>query len=184
MGLEAEPATSDRMAFADRGKMLLGHHVTHASRRPTVAGIILVIGGTIAVIVGQLFTRLDGTPRIEPNVTPHNPRFTIRFAAVIEEPSRMPLDTAIDINELIADKNVGVAFVQFDHPMATVMSSSFVALSGALYLSCEVSGFRCWCIDPERANAVFHRRIRQIRFTHATNLVIGRFADKVGLITF
>ena len=88
----------------------------------------------MAVIVGELFARLDGAKRIEPDPLVDNPRFAIRVAVVIEKPGQIPLDTTVNRMEFIEGEHVGVVLVQCDlsldlgEPGANVLDKALIPL--------------------------------------------------------
>jgi hypothetical protein len=87
----------DFFLIAQGVKVLLGHDVADAFGRPTAAGAFLVIGKVVTVIIGQLLTRLEVAPGVDPDAPTHNIHLAIRIAAVIDEAGGIPVDAPIDI---------------------------------------------------------------------------------------
>ena len=105
------------MAFANRGKMLLGHPVAHARRGSTVAGTCLIARQGVTVVVGQLFAGVDAAPGINPNATAHHYRLAVGDTAVIEKPGRIPHHAAVNIIVLIEGKEVRIVPLQVFLPL-------------------------------------------------------------------
>src|SRR5262245_47698219 len=84
--------------FSNDRNQLFGDHVPRTGRRAAAAREIHEIVEAVSVVKGQLFPAQDRFDREYPDaVTVIRIRFAIRFAAVVDQASGIPADSAVEI---------------------------------------------------------------------------------------
>lgn len=78
-----------------------------------MAWALFVMIEVVAVVIGQFLPGLDVAPGGNPDAAADDVDFAVRIAAVIDESSRIPADTAVDVVVVVERKDIDVLLLQF-----------------------------------------------------------------------
>ena len=79
-----------------------------------MAGVLLEVIQTVAVVEGQFLPGLYFPERDDPNPTLLQQRFAVGAATVVQPPRRIPAQVPVEIVDLVEFEDVGIAQITLD----------------------------------------------------------------------